>query len=209
MDSSWLAYANGIAHFGDHVLLSAGGVGNSDRVTPTGTMASVGWSAAQFDVGYRDHWWSPFRLGSMLIGTEAATMPSISVSNVEPLTRAHLRYELFLGRMSYSDRIEFNGGYTAGYPQLFGFHIEMEPAPGWTLGLSRMMQYGGGDRPSGLKDMLKAFFNPATYDNYNGSVNQRPGVWQRTGGVFERIRDSHALPHVGIYRIRRRGYLPL
>ena len=70
----------------------------------------------QFDFGYRDHWWSPFRLGSMLIGTEAATMPSITVSNVVPFTSAHLRYEMFMGRMSYSDRIEYNGGYTVGRP---------------------------------------------------------------------------------------------
>ncbi len=170
MDSPWEAYASAIARFGPHSLVSVGGVGNSDRVTATGTMASLGWEGAQFDVGYRDHWWSPFRLGSMLIGTEAATMPSITVSNVSPLTMANLRYELFLGRMSYSDRIESNGGYTAGDPQLFGFHIELEPAQGWTLGLSRIMQYGGGDRPSGFRDMVKAFFNPATYDNYNPST---------------------------------------
>ncbi len=163
--ASWEAYANASAQFGEHVLLSLGGVGNSDRVTPTGTMASLGWDAAQIDVGYRDHWWSPFRLGSMLVSTEAPTMPSVTISSVEPLTRAHLRYELFMSRMSYSDRIESGAGYTAGNPRLFGFHIDLEPAPGWTLGVSRMMQYGGGDRPSGIKDMVKAFFNPATYDN--------------------------------------------
>lgn len=167
MDSSWQAYATAIARFGDHSLVSLGAVGNSDRVTATGTMVSLGWDAAQFDVGYRDHWWSPFRLGSMLIGTEAATMPSVTVSSVEPLTSAHLRYELFMGRMSYSNRIESNGGYTAGYPRLFGFHIDLEPAPGWTLGVSRTMQYGGGNRPSGFRDVVKAFFNPATYDNVN------------------------------------------
>ncbi|HEV7432510.1 MAG TPA: capsule assembly Wzi family protein, partial [Steroidobacteraceae bacterium] len=170
MDSSWLAYASGIARFNPYALLSVGAVGNSDRVTPTGTMASVGWDAAQLDVGYRDHWWSPFRLGSMLISTEAATMPSVTVSSVVPLTIAHLRYELFMGRMSHSDRIEFNGGYTSGNPQLFGFHIDLEPAPGWTLGVSRIMQYGGGDRPSGFRDLMKAFFNPASYDNFNAAA---------------------------------------
>ncbi len=166
MDSPWQAYASALARFGDHSLVSLGAVGNSDRVTPTGTIASLGWDGAQFDVGYRDHWWSPFRLGSMLVGTEAATMPSVTVSSVEPLTVARLRYELFMGQMSYSNRIESDaGGYTAGHPRLFGFHIDVEPAPGWTLGLSRMMQYGGGDRPSGFRDVVKAFFNPATYDN--------------------------------------------
>jgi len=168
MDSSWMASANAFARYGDHVLLSAGGVGDSSRVTPTGTMASLGWAPMQVDAGWRDHQWSPFRLGTQLVGTEAATMPSVTVSNVEPFWGAHLRYELFVARMSYSKNIVFENGYTAGYPQLFGFHIDIEPVPGWTLGLSRMMQYGGGDRPSGFHDMLKAFFNPATYDNSSG-----------------------------------------
>ena len=171
MDSPWLAYVSGIGQFGEHALITVGAVGNSDRITPTGTMVTVGWNPVQFDFGYRDHWWSPFRLGSTLIGTEAATMPSITVSNVVPFTSAHLRYEMFMGRMSYSNRIEYNGGYTAGYPQLFGFHIDVEPAPGWTLGVSRVMQYGGGDRPSGFRDMLKAFFNPSSYDNNNSSLS--------------------------------------
>lgn len=172
MDSSWLAYASGLARFGEHALLSVGGVGNSDRVTATGTMASVGWDWAQLDAGYRDHWWSPARLGSQLMSTEAATMPSLTLSNVEPLTIAHLRYEIFMGRMSYSNRITYNGVYTAGHPQLFGFHVDVEPAPGWTLGINRLMQYGGGARPSGFHDMIKAFFNPATYDNGYGGSNQ-------------------------------------
>jgi hypothetical protein len=166
MDSKWLASASAFARYGDHLVLNAGGVGNSDRVTPTGSMVSAGWAPFQVDVGYRDHEWSPFRLGSQLLGTEAATMPSVTFSNVEPFTRAHLRYEFFLARMSYSSRIvNDDGAYTAGYPQLFGFHFEMEPAPGWTLGFSRMMQYGGGDRDSSFGHMLKAFFNPASYDN--------------------------------------------
>jgi len=171
MDSPWLAYVNGIGRFGEHLLLSVGAVGNSDRVTPTGTMVSAGADAIQLDVGYRDHWWSPFRMGSMLMSTEAATMPSITLSNVVPFTGANLRYEVFMARMSHSDHIEFNGGYTSGNPQLFGFHIDVEPAPGWTLGLSRIMQYGGGQRPSGFRDLMKAFFNPSSYDNANSSLS--------------------------------------
>ena len=169
MDSTWLASAEAYARFGDHALLSVGGVGDSARVTPTGTMASVGWAPLQVDVGYRDHAWSPFRLGTMLQGTEAPTMPSVTVSNVEPLTSAHLRYEFFVARMSYSSHIVNDGAYTAGYPQLFGLHIDIEPAPGWTLGVSRLMQYGGGDRPGGFGQMLKAFFDPAKYENSTGT----------------------------------------
>ena len=177
MDSNWQAYASAVGRFNEYALLSAGAVGYQGRVTPTGSMLSVGGGAAQLDVGYRDHWWSPFRLGSMLLSTEAATMPSATLSSVVPFTSAHLRYEMFMARMSYSDRIQWQDGYTAGNPQLFGLHFDVELAPGWSLGLSRIMQYGGGARPSGFHDMLKAFFNPAKYDNTVGSVtnNQDAG----------------------------------
>ena len=165
MNASWGAYASGYARFGEHVLLGGGAVAYPGRFTPTGTMVSLGGERAQLDLGYRDHWWSPFRLGSMLIGTEAPTMPSATLTNVEPLTRAHLRYELFLARMSYSNRIGYNGSYIAGYPQLFGFHLDVEPAPGWSLSVSRLMQFGGGARPHSLNLLLKTFLNSRKYNN--------------------------------------------
>ncbi len=171
MDSKWQAYASAFGRFNDHALLSAGAVGYEGRVTPTGSMLSMGFDPAQLDVGYRDHQWSPFRLGTMLVGTEAATMPSATLSSVVPLTSAHLRYELFLAQMSYSDRIAWEDGYTAGHPKLFGLHLDVELVPGWSLGLSRMMQYGGGARPDSLNDMLRAFFNPAKYNNTNASTS--------------------------------------
>ena len=87
-----------------------------------------------------------------------------------PFTSAHLRYEMFMGRMSYSNASSTTA-VTSRLPQLFGFPIDVEPAPGWTLGLSRIMQYGGGSRPSGFGDMLKAFFNPSSYDNNNSSFS--------------------------------------
>ena len=171
MDSNWQAFASGFGRLNEHALLSAGAVGYEGRVTPTGSMASIGGERAQLDAGYRDHWWSPFRLGSTLVGTEAATMPSVTLSNVVPMTSAHFSYEVFMARMSHSDLIEWQNGYTAGNPQLFGTHIQVELAPGWSLALSRMMQYGGGARPSGFHDMLKAFFNPAKYNNTSTTVS--------------------------------------
>ena len=165
MNTPWQAYAAGQAHFGDHLLIGVGGLGYQGRFTPTGTLISAGGDRLQLDLGYRDHAWSPLRLGNMLMGTEAATMPSATISNALPLTRAHLHYELFLARMSHSNRIDFNGTDIAGYPMLFGFHVDAEPAPGWSLGVSRLMQYGGGARPHGFKDLLKAFVNATKYDN--------------------------------------------
>jgi hypothetical protein len=149
----------------DHILVSAGAVAYEGETTPTGTVASLGREYLQVDLGYRDRAWSPFADSAMLLGTQAATMPSVTVSNFTPFTRWNLRYEAFLGRMSESSNIAFETGTTVGDPRLFGLHLSVEPLPGWALGVSRIMQYGGGARNDSLGDLVDAFFNPSDRDN--------------------------------------------
>ena len=50
----------------------------------------------------------------MLLSTEAPTMPSVTLSNYEPLTRLGIHYELLLARMSKTDKIELTDGHTHG-----------------------------------------------------------------------------------------------
>ncbi len=170
-DSPASLHAAGYARYGDHVLVNAGVLAYGGRTTPTGTMLSLGGERLQLDVGYRDHWWSPARLSTQVMGTEAATLPSVTISNPRALTRAHFGYEIFYSRLSWSDHIDYRGQPASGYPRLFGFHVDAQPLPGWTLGISRLMQFGGGPRPSGLHDLFRAFFNATRYDNTTGALN--------------------------------------
>lgn len=149
----------------DKLLFSAGLVAANGSTTPTGTMVSFGNEYFQLDAGYRDHWLSPMSTSSMLIGTQAATMPSVSVSNYRSLTSFNVRYEFFISEMSFSDRIAYGDGFTAGHPQLAGMHVSIEPFPGWSLGVNRIMQYGGGARSDSFSDLIDAFFRPNKYDN--------------------------------------------
>src|SRR5688572_19844217 len=150
---------------GRSFLVTAGVLAYEGEATPTGTMLSFGGEIAQFDVGYRDHRWSPAVDNAMLLSTQAPTMPSVTVSNYRPLTKLNLRYEAFVARMSESSNIAISTGTTAGHPQLAGLHLSIEPFPGWSLGVGRLMQYGGGDREDSFGDLLEAFFNPAERDN--------------------------------------------
>ena len=162
-DSAWSVSA--LAHWqpSDYVLVSLGGVAYEDDAVASGSMVSVGWNYAQFDVGYRDHWFSPFEHGAMLISTQAKTMPSVTVSNYTPFSPLGISYEFFLAEMGFSDEIAFDGGLTAGNPQLAGLRLAIEPAAGWSLGVSRLMQFGGGARGGvSLNEFLRAFFNPST-----------------------------------------------
>jgi capsule assembly protein Wzi len=147
----------------DYALINVGGVAYQGRETATGSFISLGFDWAQLDIGYRDHWWSPMTDSSVLISTEAPTMPSVTLSNYDPFTRLGIQYEAFLARMSYTDKIELtDGSLTAGYPKFAGARLQIEPGNGgWSLGANRIIVFGGGAAGGqSISDVLQAFFNP-------------------------------------------------
>lgn len=186
--SRWDVSLSGYYQPGDHVLLNAGVVSNENRTTPTGTMVSLGFDVAQLDLGYRDHWLSPFTDSSMLIGTEAPTMPSITLSNYVPLTSLGIGYEVFLAQMSRSDHIVYQDHLTAGHPRLAGLQLQIEPVSGYAIGINRLMQYGGGERRgNSARDFLDALFNPHGYDNTGASLNADNQFGNQQASLTSRI----------------------
>lgn len=174
--SAWQASATAFWQPSDYLLAQVGAVGYEGRTNFTGSMISLGGSYAQIDIGFRPHWFSPLSDSSMLMSTEAPTTPSVTLSNYEPLTRLGLRYEIFDARMSRSNEIMFqrpDGSVypKTGTPELFGVHLSMEPVSGWSLGLNRLLQYGGAGRPQSPKDLFKGFFNPSSFDNTGNNVS--------------------------------------
>jgi hypothetical protein len=165
MQSNWEVSAQGYVQPNDYVLASAGVIAYDGRVMPTGSMISLGTNWAQLDIGYRDHWFSPMTDSSMQISTEAPTMPSVTLSNYEPLTRLGFQYEFFWSKMSTSNNILFGGqGTTAvstGNPKLFGTQLSIEPFSGWSLGVNRTLQYGGGGLPDSFHFLIKDFVQPS------------------------------------------------
>jgi hypothetical protein len=172
-DSAWQASAQALWQPSDYVILSLGGVGDEDDATPTGSLLSVGFDYAQLDVGFRDHWFSPFTDSAMLISTQARTMPSLTLSNYRPLTGLGLSYEVFLAEMDRSERIAFLDRFTAGEPRIAGMRFAIEPVPGWSLSANRLMQFGGGERGGrSAGDFLDALFKPSQNDNRSATVDQ-------------------------------------
>ena len=142
----------------DYVILTAGGIASEHVTTPTATVASLGFNFAQLDIGFRDHWLSPSSQSSLLISTEAPTMPSVTLSNYQPLTPVGFTYEVFAARMSKQNGISYFGSTTNGYPNLAGIQLGIEPVRGYGLTLNRVMQYGGGARGGLNFDRLKQAF---------------------------------------------------
>jgi len=155
----------------DYFLASVGGVSYGDRTVPTGSMLTLGGSWAQIDVGWRPHWLSPLTDTSALMSTEAPTTPSITLSNWEPLTRLGFQYEFFLTKLS-SQPIQYQGVVQEGEPKLFGTQLSIEPFPGWSVGINRMLEFGGGaGLPSSASFVAKQFF--VTSDTVQLQGNQQ------------------------------------
>jgi hypothetical protein len=168
--SPWEISAQGFVQPNDYVLLSGGAIAYEGRTVPTGSMLSLGFNWAQLDIGYRDHWLSPATDSSSLMSTEAPTMPSVTLSNYEPLTRLGFQYEFFAARMSHSDRILYQGVESGGDPRLFGAQLSIEPFSGWSLGVNRLLQYGGGaGLPDGVGFLLRDFFKPSGLSQTQGN----------------------------------------
>jgi hypothetical protein len=169
--SPWELSAQGYVQPNDYLLLSAGAVAYEGRAVPVGSLLSFGFHWAQVDIGYRDHWLSPATDSSMLLSTEAPTTPSVTLSNYEPLTRLGFQYEFFLTRLSQSgDNILYNRIESSGTPRLFGTQLSVEPFPGWSLGVNRLLEYGGGSGlPGSAGFLLRDFFKPSGLSQSQGN----------------------------------------
>jgi hypothetical protein len=153
----------------DYFLASAGAVSYSGRTVPTGSVLSFGTNWAQIDVGWRDHWLSPLTDTSALLSTEAPTTPSITLSNSEPLTRLGFQYEFFLTKLS-SQPIRYNGVEQQGQPNVFGTQLSIEPFPGWSVGINRLLEYGGGSGlPSSVSFLARDFFKTSDVVQLQGN----------------------------------------
>lgn len=189
-DSPWEVSGQAFLQTSDYWLFNAGVVAYQGRATPTGTAISAGFDFAQLDIGYRDHWLSPMRDSSMLISTEAPTMPSITLSNYVPITSLGFNYELFIAEMSKSDQIVFEDGYTSGRPRLAGTQLGIEPISGYTFAAARTFQFGGGARNNNSPSALfNAFIDPTHYDQ-----TDRLGNKAEFGNQMASIASSMVVP---------------
>jgi hypothetical protein len=71
-------------------------------------------------------------------------MPSITLSNYDPISPFGINYELFYAEMSEQKDIPFGDTTTSGRPRLAGIQLGLEPVVGYALSLNRVAQYGGG-----------------------------------------------------------------
>lgn len=170
-------------------ILSLGGTAYDGDSSPAGSIVSLGFDFAQLDVGYRDRWLSPFTESAMLLSTNAKMLPSVTLSNYEPLTRLGLQYQVFMAEMEHSDRIRYQDvRSTSGTPRLAGLQLGIAPVPGWSLAVNRIMQYGGGKRGGrSLRDFWNALVDPQGYDAISLDVTYDESFGNQAAAVTSRF----------------------
>lgn len=171
---------------GANLLLTGSAVAFEGEVIPT-ALISFGYDVAQVDIGWREYWWSPFRDSATVISSNARPSPSIAISNYRPLTFLNFRYETFFAVLEETDGILYQGERSPGQPRLFGLHLEIEPLPGFSLGLNRVMQFGGDGRSSSLSTLLRAFFDPAGGDNADGDLSSDDEAGNQLASITSRF----------------------
>lgn len=134
------------------------------------TFFSVAGDSLQLDVGYKEHWFSPFKHSAQLISTNAKTSPSVSLGLSQPLEDWwNFDFELYYSQLQKVKKgIGYKGEWHDGRPRVAGTHVSIEPLEGWKIGLNRILHFGGGPRDVSTNDVFKAYFDPAANDTLIG-----------------------------------------
>ena len=163
------ASVDGIWRPAENLLTQVGASYRADsgKLVNYNTFVSANLGRLQFDLGYKERWWSPFDHSAMLISTHAQSSPSLSVSLSEPLEKYwHANFELFYSRLNrVEEGIRWQGSFYDGSPNLVGTHFSIKPFQGLQIGFNRLFQLGGGPRKISVGDFLEAFVDPVSADN--------------------------------------------
>ena len=153
-----------------YVYLSLGASYSDDGGrAATNTHFTFGNEYIQADLGFRDHWFSPFHDSAMLFSTQAENTPSVTLSNSTGLTDFNIHYEMFYTKMD--DDVQVTGigvpdhsVTSTGEPSLMGLHLSFAPLENLSVGFSRTYFYGGGIRDDGLSVGLSGLLTPSSLE---------------------------------------------
>ena len=192
------AFAEGSWTPNDYTVVQAGVEYRADAGSLVPYNSFVGFSKGnlQLDLGYREHWYSPFSFSSQLISNNAEMGPSITLSTVSPIERFwQANFELFYTRLDkVKNGIRYVDQWYDGSPHLIGTHLSLSPTESWTLGFNRMLQFGGGPRKVSTGDILRAFFDPAANDNSYSSEERLTEFGDQMASVTSSYRFNAGIP---------------
>ncbi|MCO7188193.1 MULTISPECIES: capsule assembly Wzi family protein [unclassified Pseudoalteromonas] len=183
LDGVWRGSDTSLVQIGAEYRVDAG------KTVPYNTFYALGGENLQLTLGYKEHWFSPFKHSAQVYSNNAKTPLSASLGLNLPLDNWwNFDFELFYSELEHVEKgIHYQNELHDGTPKLAGTHISFEPLDNWKIGINRMMQFGGGPRKVDLKDVVKAYFDPAGSDNrgLTGSMDNELGdQWATITSTF-------------------------
>lgn len=165
------------------------------------------WDGTAISWRIDEHWrvgagriarqWGPAWDGSLILGTEARAIPSLSVDaasgRLDPdgwwWWLGEVDFSAFFGRLE-EERADH------ARPFLMGLRVVVRPWPWLELGVSRASMWGGEGRDNSFKMFLKAVLSR---DNscYQPGCSEQPG--NQLGGYDARLSLDQWLPGVALY----------
>jgi hypothetical protein len=191
----------GFSFFSPYVYIATGSVWSEQAdLTHFNTHLGFGYEYAQVELGYREHWFSPFVDGAMILSTHAKPSPSITISNSTAISQWKIRYEVFYSELEEVSGIVLGNQSFPGKPKLAGIHLSLVPLDNWTLGVSRVAQFGGGQRKVGFPDVIQAIFNPAGIDNVGDYQGDDPNFefGNQLASVTSKVNFNWGMP-ISVY----------
>ncbi len=169
-DSEIKGEVAGYWQFSENFNLSLGGTiyNGSGGAIPNHSYLSYYNEYFQVDLGYKEVWFSPLQESAMLLSTQAKPIARFAISSPTPWTDYQLRYDISFGKLEEMDGISFGDKQHTGEPGFLAMHFSAQPFDWWTIGVSRTMMFGGGERNVTLGDVWDAIIDPINSDNCGG-----------------------------------------
>ena len=189
---------DGIWRGGEHSLMQLGADYRIEqgKLVAYNSFYALGGDNLQLNLGYKEHWFSPFKTFAQVYSNNAQTPLSVSLGLNAPLDNWwNFDFELFYSKLEHVESgISYKGTLHNGTPRLAGTHISFEPVDGWKIGANRMMQFGGGPRKVSMKDEFKAYLDPAVKDNTISNLTSDQELGDQWATITSTIRTNWILP---------------
>jgi len=169
-EAKYQASFSGFWQANQYLIINGGGryYENGDYLR-TNSFVSFGADVLQVDIGYREHWVSPFQESAVLLSTQAKPPLSVTISNPTLITDFNIKYEMSIAILDEHDEILFDRDEPAvsGDPALLMMHLSAQPFDWWTIGFNRTLMFGGDEKVT-LSDIWNAIIDPVNSDNCGG-----------------------------------------
>lgn len=194
-DANYQASFSGFWQVNQYLIINGGGrYFEGGDYLKTNTFVSFGLDVFQVDIGYREHWLSPFQESAVLLSTQAKSPLSVTISNPTLLTDFNIKYEISIGLLDKQDGIRFDKDQPAvsGEPTLLVMHLSAQPFDWWTIGFNRTLMFGG-DKKVTLSDIWHGIIDPVNSDNCGGEGTELQDCSEELGNQQASITNKFDL----------------